>query len=83
MFAILKDTYEVMVLEPSLKWIRNYKTKVGRKEMRLSVYEGKAVRPKENYIHWNKYSIWLNPRELAYGTRYSAQRDRRLRWFER
>ena len=48
MFTILKDTYEVMVLEPSLKWIRNYKTKVGRKEMRLSVYEGKAVRPKEN-----------------------------------
>lgn len=50
MFNILKDTYEVMVFEPSLRR-RNYKTKVGRKEVRLSVYEGKAVRPKGNYIH--------------------------------
>lgn len=83
MFNILKDTYEVMVCEPSLKWIRNYKIKVGRKEVRLSVYEGKAVRPKGNYIHWKKYPICLNPGELAYGTSYSAQRDRRLKWFER
>lgn len=55
-----------MKLWESLKWIINFKVNVHRNETRISVYE-EAVGyiENENYIHWNKYFIRLNTRELV------------------